>query len=148
MPRTQQDPRFLPPASRKVTPSIADAGSSGISAAATSSFVSPVTRAPASMSADGSSSIAASRSSSERTDQSSGSLRTETISGAVRVRSILASSPLAHWHSPISNGRSDDGVPENPIRTPKSISPPRSWPLADSLLGWCAVVSGRTTASR
>lgn len=35
--------------------------------------------------------------------------------------------------NPSSRGRRDEGVPENPNRCKKSISPPIAWPLADTL---------------
>ena len=105
-------------------------------------------RAPASISACTGGRSAATFSSTAATDQPVGSASVWTTRGLVRVASILASSPCAKRHSPISSGSSDEGVPEKAMRVEKSISPPRSCPLAESFEGWCAVVSGSTTPSR
>jgi len=138
---------LCPPASRKTTPSIC-AGSRCSRYAATSRLFMPVTSAPQSMSALTGGCISASSCSTPGTSQSAGSMRDVTTAGLVSVRSIFASSPIEWMQAPISSGSSEEGVPEKAMRREKSISPPRSWPLADSFARWCAVVSGKTMWSR
>ena len=103
--------------------------------------------APVSMSACNRGSAEATWRSSDETVQPTRAISTLTTSGSVSTWSILPSEPFSYPHRPRSSGSRSEGVPLNPMRWPKSISPPRSWPEAESLSSWCCMKDGKTTCS-
>ena len=71
-----------------------------------------------------------------------------TTDGEVSTCSICASSPRAKRHGASSSGSRSEGVPEKPMRRPKSRSPPSSCPHAESFICWNSIVRGKTRSNR
>jgi hypothetical protein len=73
-----------------------------------------------------------------------GFVSARTTAGLVKTDTTRPSLPGSYWQSPRSAGSKLLGVPEKPMRVPKRIDDPSSWPHALILVAWKFMRAGNT----